>query len=91
MSLSPRVEKTKSQEVNKRFVPEQRRVVSVSYSACMCIYYNNPNEEYENLVNDHMEAAVECIQTKPRAEYIVQRETLEVRNKQDNVKRVFFV
>ena len=30
--------KTKNQEANKRFVPEKRRVVSVSYFVCICIF-----------------------------------------------------
>ena len=29
---------------------------------------HNPNDEYENFINALMEAAAECISTKPRAE-----------------------
>ena len=39
-----------------------------------------PNDEYENF-NAHLEAAVQCIPTKPRTKYRVLWETLEVREK----------
>ena len=38
-----------------------------------------PNDEYENFVNVHLEAAAECIPTKQRAKPSVPWETLEVR------------
>ena len=38
-----------------------------------------PNDEYENFVNAHLEAAAKCIPTKPRTKYRVRRETLGVR------------
>ena len=34
-----------------------------------------PNDEYENFVNAHLEAAAECIPTKQRAKYRVPWET----------------
>ena len=40
-----------------------------------------PNDEYENFVNAHPEAAGKCIPTKPRTEYRVPWETLAVREK----------
>ena len=38
-----------------------------------------PNDEYENLVNAHIDAAAECIPTKLRAKHRVLWETLEVK------------
>ena len=35
-----------------------------------------PNDEYENFVNAHPEAAAKCIPTKPRTKYRIQWETL---------------
>ena len=45
-----------------------------------------PNDEYENLVNAHLEAAAKCIPTKPRTKYRVPWETLAVREKRAHVK-----
>ena len=45
-----------------------------------------PNNEYENLVNAHFEAAAKCIPTKPRTKYIVSRETVVVREKREDAK-----
>ena len=45
-----------------------------------------PNDEYENFVNAHLEAAVKCIPTKPRTKYRVLWETLAVREKRAHVK-----
>ena len=45
-----------------------------------------PNDEYENLVNAHLEAAANCIPTKPRTKYRVPWETLVVREKCADVK-----
>ena len=47
---------------------------------------HTPNEEYENFVNAHLEAAAEFIPTKQRTKYRVQWETLEVREKRKDVK-----
>ena len=44
------------------------------------------NDEYENFVNAHLEAAAKCIPTKPRTEYRVPWETLAVREKRAYVK-----
>ena len=44
-----------------------------------------PNDENENFVNPHIEAAVKCIPIKPRTKYRVQWETLEVREKREHV------
>ena len=44
------------------------------------------NEEYENFVNAHQEAATEFIPTKQRTKYRVPWETLAVREKRENVK-----
>ena len=45
-----------------------------------------PNDEYENFVLAHLEAASKCIPTKPRSKYRVPWETLEVREKCAHVK-----
>ena len=45
-----------------------------------------PNDEYENFVNAHREAAAKCIPTKPRTKYRVPWETLAVREKRAHVK-----
>ena len=45
-----------------------------------------PNDEYENFVNAHREAAAKCIPTKPRTKYRVPWETLAVREKWAHVK-----
>ena len=47
-----------------------------------------PNDEYENFVNAHLEAAAKCIPTKPRIKYRVPWETLAVRGKRAHVKTV---
>ena len=56
-----------------------------------------PNDEYENFVNAHLEAAAKCIPIKPRTKYRVPWEMLAVREKrahiiliiQFNVKHLF--
>ena len=45
-----------------------------------------PNDEYENFVNAHLEAAAKYIPTKPRTKSTVPWETLAVREKRANVK-----
>ena len=40
---------------------------------------STPNDEYENFVNAHLEAAEKCIPTKPKTKYRVPWETLAVR------------
>ena len=40
-----------------------------------------PNDEYENFVDAHLEAASKCIPTKPRIKYRVPWETLVVRER----------
>ena len=45
-----------------------------------------PNDEYENFVNAHLEAAAESIPTQPRIKYRVPWETLEVKEKRAHVK-----
>ena len=40
-----------------------------------------PNDEYENFVNAHLEAAAKCIPAKPRTKYRVPWETLDVSEK----------
>ena len=47
-----------------------------------------PNEEYENFVNAHWEAAAECILTKQKVKPRVSRETA-VRKKRADVKTAF--
>ena len=47
-----------------------------------------PNDEYENFVEAHLEAASKCIPTKPRTKYRVPWETSEVREKCALVKTV---
>ena len=48
-----------------------------------------PNDQYENFVNAHFEAAAKCIPTKPRTKYRVPWETLAVREKRAHVKTAF--
>ena len=45
-----------------------------------------PNDELENFVNAHLEAAAKCILTKPRTKYRVPWETLAVGEKRAHVK-----
>ena len=45
-----------------------------------------PNDDYENFVNAHLEAAAKCIPTKSKTKYRVQWETLKVREKRAHVK-----
>ena len=45
-----------------------------------------PNDEYENFVNAHLEAAAKCIPTKPRTKFRVPWETLAVKEKRADVK-----
>ena len=45
-----------------------------------------PNNEYENIVNAHLETAAECIATKQRAKPKVPWETLAVRKKHADIK-----
>ena len=47
---------------------------------------STPNDEYENFVNAHLEAAAKCIPTKLKTKYRVQWETLAVREKRALVK-----
>ena len=47
-----------------------------------------PNDEYENFVEAHLEAASKWIPTKPRTKYRVSWETSEVREKRALVKTV---
>ena len=47
---------------------------------------STPNDEYENFVNAHLEAAAKCIRTKLNTKYRVPWETLAVREKRALVK-----
>ena len=47
---------------------------------------STPNDEYENFVNAHLEAAAKCIPTKLKTKYRVPWETLAVREKRELVK-----
>ena len=47
---------------------------------------STPNDEFENFVNAHLEAAAKCIPTKLKTIYRVPRETLAVREKRTLVK-----
>ena len=47
---------------------------------------STPNDEYENFVNAHLEAAAKCIPTKLKTKYKVPWETLAVRDKRALVK-----
>ena len=47
---------------------------------------STPNNENENFVNAHLEAAAKCIPTKLKTKYRVPRETLAVREKRALVK-----
>ena len=46
---------------------------------------HTPNDEYENFVHAHLEAAAECIPTKQRTKPRVPWETLAVREKHADV------
>ena len=50
---------------------------------------NTPNDEYENFVNAHLEAAAKYIPTKIKTKYRVPWETLAVREKRALVKTAF--
>ena len=45
-----------------------------------------PNDEYENFVNAHLEAAGKCVPKKPWTKYRVPWETLAVREKRTHVE-----
>ena len=45
-----------------------------------------PNDEYENFVDAHLEAASKCIPTKPRTKYRVPLQTVAIREKRALVK-----
>ena len=62
-------------EVSKRFETLQEKTKK-----------GTPNDEYENFVNTHIEAAAKCIPTKPRTKYRFPWETLAVREKRAHVK-----
>ena len=47
---------------------------------------STPNDEYENFLNSHLEAAAKCIPTKLKTKYRVPWETLAVREKRALVK-----
>ena len=47
---------------------------------------STPNDEYENFVNAHLEAAAKCIPTKLKTKYRVPWETLAVREKRALVR-----
>ena len=47
---------------------------------------HNPNDEYEDFINAHLEAAAECIPIKQRAKHRVPWETTAIRKKRANVK-----
>ena len=47
---------------------------------------HTPNDEYENFVNAHLEAAAECIPTKQRTKPRVPWEALAIREKRADVK-----
>ena len=55
------------------------------YSYCISAP-STPNDEYENFVNAHLEAAAKCIPTKHKTKYRVPWETLAVREKRALVK-----
>ena len=57
-------------ELRKRFEKQQEKTEK-----------STPNDEYENFVNAQLEAAANCIPTKPRTKYRVSWETLMVREK----------
>ena len=62
-------------ELRNRFVTQQEKTGK-----------GTPNDEYENFVNAHLEAAAKCIPTKPRTKYRVPWETVAVREKRALVK-----
>ena len=56
------------------------------YILNMVWFYGIPNDEYENFVNAHLEAAAKYIPTKIKTKYRVPWETLAVREKRALVK-----
>ena len=52
---------------------------------------HNPNNEYENFVTTHMQAAAESIKTKSRAKIRVFLESMAVRKKRDNPKKASLI
>ena len=56
------------------------------YTLNMVWFYGIPNDEYENFVNAHLEAAAKYIPTKLKTKYRVPWETLAVREKRALVK-----
>ena len=62
-------------ELRKRFETLQKKTEKCT-----------PNDEYDNFVNALLEAAANCIPTKPRTKYRVPWETLAVREKRADIK-----
>ena len=46
------------------------------------------NDEFENFITTHIEAAAECIPTKPKAKYRVSWKSIAVTEKRDNLKKI---
>ena len=71
-----------NRDIREKYVLELRN----RFETVQKIEKSTPNDEYENFVNVHLEAAAKCIPTKPRTKYRVLWETLAVREKRAYVK-----
>ena len=93
-SMTPAKKKARTQTAKTShydWSSHNNRDISNKYSIAVRNKLSNLQEisetlNYENFVNDHTEAAAECIQTKPKAKHKLPWDTLGVRKKQDNVK-----
>ena len=72
-----------NRDINDKYVLELRNRFETQQEKTQ---KGTPNDEYENFVNAHLEAAANCIPTKPRTRYRVPREMLAVREKRAYVK-----
>ena len=67
---------------NPKIAPPQEKKEALQEKA----EKGTPNDEYENFVEAHLEAAAKCIPTKPRTKYRAPWETPAVREKRALVK-----
>ena len=81
--------------VNQDWVLLNNRYIRDKYTLALRNKYDDlqeqtkthtPNEEYENFVKAHLEAATECIPTEQRTKYRISWDRLAVREKRADVK-----
>ena len=65
-------------QLNNRDINDKYTITRINKSDALQAILEKltPNDEYENFINAHMEAAAECTPTKLRAEHRAPRETL---------------